>query len=197
MHTRHYLLLAAGAAALSIAACSKPADPATSSDQDMSAVNAAQDATGAAVGAAAAPVGGMTSEGFVSNAAIANMYEIEAAKLAQSRSRNAKVKEVAAKILADHTKAGDEMKAAAQGMTLPTALDERHQGMIDNLKGASDAEFDQVYLDQQEAAHNEAITLFGTYADNGDNAALKAFAAKTRPALEMHLQMVQSAKGAM
>jgi putative membrane protein len=197
MKTRHYLLLAAGAVAMTLGACNKPADPATNSDQDMTAVNAAQDATSTAVGSAAAPMAGMTTDGFVTNATIANMYEIEAAKMALQRSKTAKVKEVAQKILDDHTKAGEEMKAAAAGMTMPTALDERRQGMIDNLKGAADADFDRVYLDQQNAAHMEAVTLFGTYADHGDNAALKAFATKTKPALEMHLQMVKDAQGGM
>jgi len=193
MTTRTLMLLAAGAAALSLAACGK--NDGGAEDQSNEAVNAAQDAASTAVGAAAAQTGAATTEGFVTNATIANMYEIEAAKMALQRSNDAKVKAVAQKILDDHTKAGEEMKAAAAGMTLPTALDERHKGLLDNLRGASNENFDRVYLEQQQSAHREAIDLFGGYADGGDNAALKAFAAKTRPHLETHLQMVDAAMG--
>jgi len=188
------IILVAGVAAFTVAGCGQQNDGGAA-DQSNEAVNAAQDTAAEAVGTGAAQAGAQTTEGFVSNAAIANMYEIEAAKMALQRSNNTKVKEAAQMILDDHTRAGEAMKAAAAGMSLPTALDERHKGLIDNLRGASNEDFDRVYLEQQQAAHREAITLFGGYADSGENAALKAFAAKTRPALEKHLQMVEAAMG--
>lgn len=194
MTIRHSLLLAAGAAALTLAACNKP-ETGAAPDQSNAAANAAQDAASAATGAVAAPVGAMTTAGFVTNAAIGGMYEIESSKLALQRSNNAKVKELAQKLIDDHTKAGAELKANAatvDGVTVPTALDQRHNGLLDNLRGASNADFDKVYLDQQTAAHREAIDLFGGYADNGDNGSLQRFAAKTKPALEMHLQMIEA-----
>jgi putative membrane protein len=188
-------LFAAAASVALLAGCSKP--PGSAPDQSNEAVNTVQDAASTVVGAAAAPAGAATTDGFVSNAAIANMYEIEAAKMALQRSNNAAVKKAADMILKDHEAAGAEMKtvvAGVPGVTLPTALDERHQGLLDNLRGASNTDFDRVYLDQQTSAHQEALTLFGDYADHGDNAALKAFAAKVKPKLQMHLDAVNAAK---
>jgi hypothetical protein len=56
-------------------------------------------------------------------------------------------------IIDDHKKSSAEMKtilASVQGApALPTELDERRKGMLDNLRGASPADFDDVYLDQQ------------------------------------------------
>lgn len=192
--TKPALILAAGAAAVALSACGQRNDGGAP-DQSNEAVNAAQDAASTAVGAAAAQAGAATAEGFVSNAAIANMYEIEAARMALQRSNNARVKAIAQTIVDDHTKAGADLRAAASGMTLPTALDERHKGLIDNLRGASNENFDRVYLEQQQAAHREAVDLFSGYADGGDNASLKAFAAKTLPALRSHLEMVNGAMG--
>lgn len=192
------VLAAAGLAAFSLAACNK-AETGAAPDQSNGAVNAAQDAASAATGAVAAPAGAATTDGFVTNAAVAGMYEIESSKLALQRSNNPKVKELAQKIIDDHTKAAAELKATATGVagvTIPAALDERHKGLIDNLRGATNADFDRTYLEQQNAAHREAVDLFGGYADGGDNAALKAFAVKTKPALEMHLQMVEALQGA-
>ena len=42
----------------------------------------------------------------------------------------------------------------------------------------------QLYTD----AHKQAVCLFQKYADRGDNAALKAFAAKTLPVIKTHLE---------
>ena len=53
----------------------------------------------------------------------------------------------------------------AAGTVLPTALDERRKGLIDNLNAASAGDFDRVWLTQQVAAHNEALTLLNGYKD--------------------------------
>ncbi|MDP8916043.1 MAG: DUF4142 domain-containing protein [Pseudomonadota bacterium] len=163
--------------------------------------NMAQDAAGAAVGAASAVTLGRTTEGFVTNAAISDMYEIAAGKLALEKSKNAEVKKLAQQIISDHEKTMAEMKtamgSAGADVTAPTAMDERRQGMVDNLRQAAPDQFDQVYIGQQVAAHNEAVTLHRTYADNGDNAALKQLAAKHLPALQNHLQMAQAMENKM
>ena len=190
MHSK-LLFAAAAMAALSLGACSReeaannPNNPGQSQP-----VNAAQDAVGAAVGqTSAATIGANTKQGYVMNAAVGDMYEIEAGKMAQTRSKNAGVKELASMIVKDHTAASAEFKAHAQaaGETPPAEMDQRRKGMIDNLKAASDADFDKVWLTQQVAAHEEALTLHKGYADNGDQAALKGHAAKVAPKVQAHL----------
>jgi len=157
--------------------------------------NTVQDAASGAVGAASAATLGRTTEGFVTNAAISDMFEIQSSRLAMEKSQNAELKRMAQQIIADHERTSGELKTAAgsaQGVTVPTAMDERRQGMIDNLRQAPAEQFDRVYLAQQTAAHNEAVTLYRTYGENGDNQQLKAFATKTLPALQNHLQMAQA-----
>ena len=43
----------------------------------------------------------------------------------------------------------------------------------------------------QREAHSEAIALFESYAKEGDNASLKAFAQETLPALKMHKEAIE------
>jgi putative membrane protein len=43
----------------------------------------------------------------------------------------------------------------------------------------------------QVSAHKDAVSLFERYAKGGDNADLKAFAAKTLPRLKEHLKMAE------
>lgn len=198
---RTLAVTAAAIAALSLAACQKtdqaanPADPGTGND----AVNTAQDATSAAVGAtSAATVGQMSTDAFVTNAAISDMYEIQAGEIAQKKGQSADVKAFGKTMVTDHTALSNGMKplVAAAGKTLPTGLDERRKGLIDNLNAASPAEFDAVYLSQQEAAHSEALTLMQGYASNGDDAGLKDAAAKAVPKVQAHLDHVKRLQAA-
>ena len=198
---RALFLSVVAAAGLSLAACQKTdsqptaADPGTGND----AVNTAQDATSAAVGAtSAATVGQMSTDAFVTNAAISDMDEIEAGQIAQKKGQSADVKAFGKMMVSDHTAMSNEMKPliTAAGKTAPAGLDERRKGLIDNLNAASAAEFDNVYLSQQEAAHSEALTLMQGYADNGDDAGLKGAAAKAVPKVQAHLDRVKRLQAA-
>lgn len=195
------LLFAAAATALSLAACQKTDNPPATTDAGTTneAVNAAQDATGAAVGAVAAnTLGTVDTDAFVANAAISDMYEIEAGKIAQTRARSADVKAFGKLMVTHHTAMSNELKPliTAAGKTPPAGLDERRKGMIDNLNAASPADFDKVYLSQQEAAHNEALDLMKGYAERGDDAGLKAGAGKAAPKVQEHLDKVKALRAA-
>jgi putative membrane protein len=196
---RIVLVAAAATAALSLAACQKkdaaatPADPGTSN----TAINATQDAAGAAVGAASsATVGQVSTDAFVNNAAISDMYEIQAGQIAQAKAQAPAVKAFGKMMVTDHTAMSAAMKPmiVAAGKAPPVGLDERRKGMIDNLNAAKPADFDGAYLDQQEAAHSEALSLMQGYADHGDDAGLKAGAAKAVPKIQAHLDHVRQLK---
>ncbi len=188
-------LSAAMAASLSLSACGKPAE-----QPAPDPVSAAQDTTGAAVGqTSASTMGAMDTDAFVSNASQSDMYEIAAGNMAQARSKNADVKAFGQMMVIHHTVMTNEMKplVASAGKTPAAALDERRQGMLDNLKGATDATFDAAYLDQQVAAHKEALTLMKGYADHGNDAGLKVGAAKAVPKIEGHLADAEKLQASM
>lgn len=198
---RALILAAAATAALSLAACQQKDETATAADPGTTneAVNAAQDATSAAVGAtAAATVGQVSTDAFVTNAAIGDMYEIQAGQIAQKKGQSAGVKDFGKMMVTEHTAMTNTMKPliVAAGKTAPTGLDERRKGLIDNLNAASAADFDGVYLAQQEAAHSETLTLMQGYGDNGDDAGLKAGALKSVPKIQAHLDKVKSLRAA-
>ncbi|MEQ7155241.1 DUF4142 domain-containing protein [Brevundimonas aurifodinae] len=170
--------------------------------EDQDPVNAVQDAASAPVGQmSAATMGANTVGGYVPNAAMGDMYEIQAAEIAMERTQNAQVRELAQMIMTDHRAASEKMTAlapqAAPNVTLPTELDERRQGLIDNLRTADAAAFDQVYLDQQVAAHQEALTLHRGFADNTDAPQLATHAREVVPKIEMHLERARALQEAM
>ena len=203
MH-RTFLLTAAAVAALSLSACNRPAEQANTAETgNMAAagpgqtapVNAAQDAMGAAVGpTSASTLGSHDTGAFVENAARSDMYEVQAGQLAQQKAKSADVKAFGKMMATDHTALQNEMKplVVKAGLTPPAELDQRRKGFLDNLKAASAADFDKTYIDQQVAAHDEALTLMKGYSENGDNAELKAAAAKAAPKVQAHLDKARA-----
>jgi putative membrane protein len=70
-------------------------------------------------------------------------------------------------------------------------MDKAHGAKLDKLNSLSGADFTRAYEDMQVSAHKDAVSLFERYAKSGDNADLKAFAAKTLPHLRDHLKMAE------
>jgi putative membrane protein len=158
-------------------------------------VSAAKDAIASAVGTVSAELTA-TTKGFVEGAAMSDMYEIEASKIALQRGRSKDVKDFAQMMIDAHTKTTDDLKDALAHsnlmVQLPEQLDSRHQGLINDLKGAKAQDFDGRYLSQQTGAHDEALVLMRGYAKDGDNPDVKAFAASTMPKVQMHLDMLKT-----
>lgn len=138
---------------------------------------------------------------YVMKAAMADMLEVESSKVALARSTNAEVKKFAQMMVDDHTRSTGNLKTAitASGLTLtpPAALDEDHAKMVQELKDEEAADFDREYLDDQVDAHQKALDLHQRYANDGDNAALKAFAAATAPVVQTHYDAVKAMRDAM
>ncbi len=185
-------MLFAASAVLALAACgSGNRDENRVEGVGNGAVSTAmEDTTAMAVGAAGAPLVN-NAESFVSAAAISDMYEVQAGEIAAKKARAPEIKAFAEMMVKDHTATSAKLKEVlAQNniaLTPPAALDARRKGMIDNLDAASAEDFDEVYLDQQVAAHQEALSFMRSYADDGENAALKKLAADTAPKIQQHL----------
>lgn len=208
--TRLTTYAAIAALALGAAACSKH-DTASSEQGSSSTQNAtdstkaavadkvavAQDSAAAVVGPLSAATAGSLSAGaFVDNAAQSDMYETQAAEVALQRSKTPAIKAFARHMIADHAKSTAELTKIVSGgeagdAKLPTALDNRRQGLVDNLKSASADDFDARYVDQQAASHREAEILMKGYSTAGQNAPLKAFAAKMSPIVAGHTKMAE------
>lgn len=136
---------------------------------------------------------------FMTKAALGGMAEVELGKLAATKAQNAEVKKFAQQMVTDHTKANDELKALAgeKNFSMPVRLDPKHQAVLDKLNGLSGAEFDKAYVDAMVADHEETVALFKSEAESGRDADAKAWAAKTLPALQMHLDMIKGMQAKM
>lgn len=133
---------------------------------------------------------------FIDKVAVANKFEIDTSQLALKYGQAADVKSFAQQMITDHTKAGQDFRAAlAEAKIEPPSdsLDVTHTAKYAKLRVfTTEKGFDTAYVDEQLSAHQEAVALFKDYSANGPTPALKAFAAKTLPVLEHHLMMVES-----
>jgi putative membrane protein len=138
-----------------------------------------------------------TTAEFINQAAISDMFEIKEGQLA-SQHGNAQTKAFAEQMVQDHTKTSQELKMMLQSGTVkavaPPDVDKQHQKMLDDLKAEKPDKFDKSYRKDQVDAHETAVSLFERYSKNGDEPALKAWAAKTLPSLQHHLQMAKDLK---
>ncbi|MBC3785782.1 DUF4142 domain-containing protein [Spirosoma utsteinense] len=129
---------------------------------------------------------------FAVKAANGGMLEMEVARMAREKAQNNDVKEFAAMMLSDHQKANDELKALAgrKNITLPARLGDDEQKHVDELAKLTGSEFDKKYVDLMVDDHEEDIKLFQKAADDVDDADLKAYATKTLPTLQKHLERI-------
>lgn len=160
-------------------------------------IDRVEDAASAPVGQTSAQVlGGNLSSAYVSSAFMGDMYEIEAANIALERSQNEAVRALAQAIRTEHAAGRRTLEGLAAAETpslvLPGELDQRRQGLIDNLRNATPADFDRVYVDQLIAAHEEAVTLNRTFADHSDTPGLVKNALAVLPRVESHLEQARS-----
>lgn len=130
---------------------------------------------------------------FMNQAAMGSMAEVEIGRLALNQAASAEVKGFAQHMIDDHSKAGGELKQLAQGkkVMLPPEVSPTHKQTMEKLSKLKGAEFDREYVKAMVEAHEKDVTAFGAVAQNATDADVKAFAAKTLPTLQQHLQMIR------
>ncbi|ESX94189.1 DUF4142 domain-containing protein [Mesorhizobium sp. M0761] len=133
-----------------------------------------------------------SAQDFVDKAAIGGLFEVDSSKIAEGKAQDQGVKDFAKKMIDDHGAANAKLATIAgeQKLKVPTELDAKHKADLEALQNANDA-VDKPYVQMQRDAHSEAVTLFESYAKDGDNAQLKTFASETLPTLKMHQEMVE------
>jgi putative membrane protein len=128
---------------------------------------------------------------FVHTAAMSDMYEVEAGKLAAQKGQSDAVKQFGQQMAEAHTKTTEELSGISTSKNIkaeiPAKLDAKHQKLIDDLNSESAESFDKAYAAQQVDAHQEAVDLFKKYATSGDDPDVKQFAEKTLPVIQHHL----------
>jgi putative membrane protein len=136
-----------------------------------------------------------TDRTFVQKAAAGGLAEVSLGQLAQQNARSQQVKDFGQRMVTDHNQANQELQQIAQSenLTLPTAPDSKDQELQKRLSALKGTAFDAAYTQDMVKDHQQDIAEFKREAQSGQDPALKAFAQKTLPVLQQHLQMAQAA----
>jgi putative membrane protein len=135
----------------------------------------------------------MTDQVFAKDAARGGLAEIKLGKLAGDNGSSEAVKAFGTRMVAEHTKAGDKLKdaAAQEHITLPAELSAKDQATYDRLSKLSGTDFDRAYAQDMVRDHQQDLRDFQREANNGNDAAIKAFAADTVPMIQQHLDQAK------
>jgi putative membrane protein len=130
---------------------------------------------------------------FAREAALGNMAEVRLGKVAQANAASDEVKQFASRMIADHSKADEQLHAVTtkKQIALPTDLDGVHRALFDKLSGMKATAFDIAYMDAMLDDHTKTVAMFKEEAAHGKDAELKAYAASALPTLEAHLKMAK------
>ena len=133
---------------------------------------------------------------FITEAADGGMMEVQLGQMAMQKGVNKGVKDFGKMMVDDHTKANDELKQIAQqgGIAIPQTLSDKHKKDVDDLGQKTGKDFDKAYMDLMVSDHKDDIDEFKKAADNNDikDMAIRNFASKTVPTLQMHLDKAQA-----
>ena len=135
----------------------------------------------------------MKDEPFVRAAARGGLSEIKLGKLAMDQGSNEAVKAFGTRMVAEHTKAGDDLKEAAkeENIGLPTDLTAKDQATYDRLSKLSGAEFDQAYAQDMVKDHQQDLRDFQREANHGNDDVVRGFASETVPMIQQHLDQAK------
>ena len=137
----------------------------------------------------------------------ANQIDVDAGKLAKSRSKNKEVQAFAEQMITDHTSVNKQAEALVKKLHVKPEASEASKSLeagakqnMDNLKKMQGNDFDRAYVDHEVAYHQAVLdTIDQTLLPNAQNTELKDLITKVRPAIAAHLdhaKMIQSKLGA-
>jgi putative membrane protein len=183
-------MILVSSAVLTLSACHKTATT------DASTTNSTVVATSANDTVAPAPVS--AGQTFANTAAASDAFEIETSKLALTNAATSSIKSYAQKMIDAHTDSTAKLKTAAASATpaiTPDAtLTANQQQKLAALKALTGKAFDQAYVADQAAGHQQTLDALRAYSASGDVPQLKAFATTLVPIVTAHLNLAKGLK---
>ncbi len=136
---------------------------------------------------------------FIHHAAADGLAEIQMGNLALQQSSNPAVKELARRIVSDHTKANAELGTVAQArqVDLPTAPDADAREKTATLRGLDGAKFDRAWAAAMVLDHQKAVAMFSAEARASGGDDVQDFATQTLPTLKTHLELARQLQGSL
>ena len=136
---------------------------------------------------------------FAAKAAAGNLAEIEMGNLAIKNGKSKRVKNFGLMMVKDHGKANTKLMAmaTAKKLTLPTEPAADEQKMLAELAKKSGNDFDKAYVNMMIEDHKNDVNDFTTASTKIQDPDIKAYAKKTLPVLQKHLDAINAIHDSM
>jgi putative membrane protein len=118
---------------------------------------------------------------FVKDAAKGGMMEVAMGRVAEKNATNSEVKNFGARMVKDHSKANEDLKAIAKEENVEWPAE----------KEAGKWKSDKDYMDAMVKDHEKDLAAFEKEAKNGSDPDVKSFASKTAKTVREHLEMAK------
>ena len=155
------------------------------------------------VTASAQDKGGPSDPQIAGIVVTANTIDIDAGKLAKSRTKNKEVSKFAQLMITDHTAVNKQAGALAKKLGVKPEDSDTSKSLkagaadnMKNLKGLKGAAFDKAYVDHEVAYHQAVLDAIDkVLIPSSKNAELKDLITKVRPAIAAHLEHAKMVQG--
>lgn len=133
-----------------------------------------------------------------------DQHEIDAAQQAKSKDVDAKIKAYADMLIKDHTDDLDKTRAVAMTNDMTPGdgakvqeLEAKGRDSLATLADKQDGAYAKAYIDTMVKGHADALSMLDERLPDIDNAAVKAHLAKTRVAVQKHLDRARELQQGM
>jgi len=135
---------------------------------------------------------------FVMEVATGGLMEVQGGQIAQQNAQSQRVKDFGSMMVADHSKANDELKSLVSGrINIPDSLPKDKQKHLDAMKNMKGAAFDKHYVSMMVEDHQKDVAKFKKESTTANDGQLKTWVTNTLPVLQKHLDSVQAIKKGM
>lgn len=131
---------------------------------------------------------------FVTKALEGDNTEVQLGQLAQQKSQSNDVKQLAQKLVSDHTQMNEKwLKPIAQqlGVSEPKSPSKKDKKLVAKLEGLSGQDFDTQYLTMMLKDHQQDLKDFNDEAKIAQDPNLKQVATQGASVISQHLQMIE------
>jgi len=146
----------------------------------------------------AAPAGptqlGASDMALLNGVRLAGLWEMPAGQMASEKGSKAEVRKVGAEIAAQHYELDQLVVEAANklGVQLPTEPNAQQKGWLDEMKNASGARFDRIFVDRLRAAHGAIFPVIGAVRAGTRNDIVRKLAEQANGYVMNHMSMLES-----
>ena len=129
----------------------------------------------------------VTDSSFILMAGSLGLLQAKLGKLAEKKGSSPAVQDFGKRMVADYSKANEDLKAGAKAAAYPAPVMLReHQQTYERFVRMGGSSFDKKYMAEMVTDHGDAVRLFQEEAERGKVASLKQLATTMLPTLQDH-----------